>query len=144
MLRTWLKNQQIEHQKTLIRSLNFTFIIEFWAKMLLSKHKSHNCVAVSDFHAERTGSNQVPPGPSLPFFLTFSTANWYSTIVYMFFELYSVLMCTEIGARAKVSFKHYSLCHGMHAVCSIQWPIILHLLHTDKFPVSNKTSHDIM
>ena len=44
MLRTWFKDLQIEHKKTKIytyRIFNFTFIIEIWAKMSLSKLKSH-------------------------------------------------------------------------------------------------------
>ena len=49
MLQTKFKNQQIEHEETKIytfQNFNFIFIIELWPKMFLSKHKSHNYVAV--------------------------------------------------------------------------------------------------
>ena len=80
MLRTLFKNQVIEHQKNLIFTLTriiFTFIIELWAKISLSKPKRHNYATVQMVYWFSSGSLSWAPRfefhlPNFPFiFLNF-------------------------------------------------------------------------
>ena len=127
MLWTWFKNQQIEHQKLRFahsRIFNFTFIIELWAKMSLSKHKSHNYATaqmvywLSSWSSKLGAQVRIPPvAIFIPFFQTFFSLQTDTQYVCLLvFELYRLFLCIKIEARAK---QYRSVRHCYNMTCSV-------------------------
>ena len=116
LIKTELQNMLGHNSKTTRKSIkklrftcsrifNFTFIIELWMKMSLSKHKSHNSAAVQRWSSGSTkpchmhALVRVPLEAILLFFLTFLLQIDARKVCLHVFEMYRLQF--KIKTRAK-------------------------------------------